>query len=298
MSLTPEPLEAAAPRDPASYRPPRLLGPGFWAMIAFSVLCVMAGAAMVTFAPRLFAKPAPARVADIPPATAIVTPRAERSPAGGELAPAPATAAPAPSEEISRLNDRLAALEERESQMAQAAAGALAAAALVEASQSSRPFTDELSALETVSPPSTELRSLRRLAELGAPSHTALAASFPDYAARAAAASRAPGEGAGLMARIGYALSRVVSLRRVGDVPGKGADAVLAKAERMVEDGDLDQALAVMDGLPLASRESLAPWRAGAERRAEIDRRVIAVRTEALEGLARISRTPAAGGGA
>jgi hypothetical protein len=125
-----------------------------------------------------------------------------------------------------------------------------------------------------------------RVAETGAPSRAALAASFPDYAARAASASRAPGDGAGLDDRIVYALSRIVSLRRVGDVPGNQADALLARAERMVEDGDFDGALRTLDLLPPAAREAMAPWRARAERRAEIDRQVAALRAKALRDLA------------
>jgi hypothetical protein len=266
-----------------------MMGAGFWAMIAFSVLCVIGGAAIVAFGPKFLSpKPAPGPPAAVAPPAPSVPPNAE-TPAAAALEP-PSEPTEGADVEIGRLNERVAALEQRETRVSQAAAVALAAAGLVEASQSSRPFTEELTTLESVSPPSADLRSLRQLADQGAPSRAALAASFPDYAARAASAGRAPGEGAGLLARAVYALSRVVSLRRVGDVPGAGVDATLARAERLVEDGDLDRALRTLDALPAASRDSFAPWRARAERRAEIDRRVSAVRTEALEALARNTR--------
>ncbi|WP_405041444.1 COG4223 family protein, partial [Phenylobacterium sp.] len=174
---------------------------------------------------------------------------------------------------------------------AQAAAGALAAAALMEAAQTSRPFSDELAALTAVAPPSADLRSLKSYAEQGAPSRAALAAGFPDYAARAAAAARSPQEDAGLLVRIGHALSRVVTVRRVGDVPGTGVDATLAKAEIQVEEGDIVAALATLDRLPAAGKTALAPWRARAERRADIDRRIAQVRTLALEDLAGLARS-------
>jgi hypothetical protein len=134
------------------------------------------------------------------------------------------------------------------------------------------------------------LAELKRLAVVGAPSRSALAASYPDYAARAASASRAPADGAGFFARVAYALSRVVTVRQVGEVKGDGADAVLARAERLVEDGELDAALRTLDALSPAAREAMAPWRLRAERRAEIDRRVSAVRGEALEALALAAR--------
>jgi hypothetical protein len=180
----------------------------------------------------------------------------------------------------------VAALESEETRTSQAAASAIAAAAVVEASQGSGPFAESLAGLRAISPPSPELVALDRLAEVGAPSRAALAASFPDYAARAASAARAPGEGAGVGARIVYVLSRIVSVRQVGDVPGNSADAVLARAERLVEDGDLDGALRTVDRLPAGAREALSPWRARAERRAEIDRNAGALRSRALQSLA------------
>ena len=80
--------------------------------------------------------------------------------------------------------------------------------------------------------------------------------------------------------------SSVVTLRRVGDVPGDGVDALLARAERQVEDGDLERALRTLDRLPPTAREAMALWRARAERRAEIDRNAQALRARALQALA------------
>ena len=78
----------------------------------------------------------------------------------------------------------------------------------------------------------------------------------------------------------------MVSLRRVGDVDGDSPDALLARAERLVSDGDLDRAFRLLDRLPPAAREAMAPWRTRAERRAEIDRGAQALRARALTELA------------
>ena len=177
-------------------------------------------------------------------------------------------------------------LESQQAHTSQAAAAALAVSAVVEASQGAGPFAEELESLRAISPPSPELQTLARLAQAGAPSRTALAASYPDYAARAASAARAPGDKAGLGDRIVYELSRIVTLRRVGDVPGDGVDALLARAEMQVDDGDLDRALRTLDRLPPTAREAMALWRARAERRAEIDRNAQALRARALQALA------------
>lgn len=276
---------------PPDYRPARLMGPMFWVMVVFGLICVVAGYALSRFGPHVFpVKPKPAVSSDLanlrPLAPAQTYPADDPPPV--DVAPAAPNA-----EAINRLAQRIDALEVEQSRTAEAAASALAAAALMEAAQTSRPFAEELAALDAVSPPSAELRALRRVAERGAPSRSALAASFPDYAARAAGAARAPGESAGLMTRLAAALSRVVTLRQVGDVPGKGVDALLARAERQVEEGDLDHALRTLDGLPPGGRDALAPWRAAAETRADIDRRISSVRVQALEDLARLARSGA-----
>lgn len=289
MTAPPDSAGLSAPKDPAEYRPKPAAGSTRWAVMALCVVCVLAGAAVGLVAPRILAaRPEPLAVAEIPPAAEPAPAPAASAPAASD---APVVAPPAASAEIARLTARIAALETREKSTSQAAAAALAAAALVEATQGARPFSDELTTLRAVAPGLPELAALGRLAEAGAPTRAALAASFPDYAARAATASRAPGEGAGLADRVGHALARVVSIRRVGEVTGEGVDARLARAERLVEDGDLDGALRVLDGLPPAAREALAPWRNRAERRAEIDRQAAALRVRALRDLGGAARS-------
>ncbi len=281
-----DPSELSAPRDPGSYRRPRLRSLGTWALVGFGVICVGAGYGLAKVGADLFAAPAP----DVQP-LAVGGFGAAPPPVP---APAPVLAPPAealPSAELAQVAERLAALENRQGRAAEAAAGALAAAALLEATQTSQPFPAELAALEALSPASSDLRALRPYAERGVPSRAALAAAFPDYAARAAAGARATPEGSGLLARLGQTLSRVVTLRRVGEVPGDSADAVIARAERQLEDGDLTAALAALDTLPPAARNALAPWRERAEGRAVVDRRIAEIRSRALQDLSDLSRS-------
>lgn len=281
-----DPDDLSAPRDPGSYGRARLMGPAFWLLIVFGLVCIAAGYGVAKFGPRLFpAKPATAE----PTATSFFGPAPQPPPLPAP-APAPVAEGSAPAD-VAKLSERLEALETRQGRAAQASAEALAAAALLEAAQTSRPFPSELAALEAVLPPSADLSALRPYAERGAPSRSALAASFPEYAARAAAASRSPQEDAGLLARIGQTLSRVVTLRRVGDVPGKGVDALIARAEGQLLDGDLIAALTTLDTLPPAGRGALAPWRERAEGRAVIDRRIADIRNRALRDLAQFARS-------
>ena len=291
-ALQPDASEIGAPKDPAGYRPRALLGATFWAMLALMLLCVMAGVAIAEFGPRVMMRRPPARSAAAEATLAAETPAA--APAVAPPAPITPNAPAAPAADVARLSARVATLEAQQGHAAQAAAAALAASAVVDAAQGAGPFADELASLRAILPPSPELAALARLAAVGAPSRTALAASFPEYAAQAASAARAPsqkgGDKAGLGDRIVYEFSRVVSLRRVGDVPGDSVDALLARAERQVEDGDLDRALRTLDRLPPGARDALAPWRGRAERRAEIDRNAQALRARALQTLANEAR--------
>ncbi len=288
---SPAHIEPAALKDPADDRRRPLMGVSFWAAISFGLLCVLAGAGLAVFGPKLLAQRVmlriePGAAPERPVSTLAPTASAPTAFASAPTPP-PAPAAPV---DVAGLSARLAIVETQQIRTAQAAAAALAAAAVVEASQGSGPFAAQVAGLVAMTPPSPELSALAQLAATGAPSRAALAASFPDYAARAASAARMPGAGAGFGDQITYALSRVVTLRRVGDVPGTRVDAVIARAERQVEDGDLGHALSTLDGLPKSSRDAIAGWRDGARRRAEIDRNAAALRARALHALAASAR--------
>ena len=62
-------------------------------------------------------------------------------------------------------------------------------------------------------------------------------------------------------------------------------DALVARAELALREGDVLGALKVLDRLPPKGREAVAVWREGAERRAAIDREVAALRARALRDL-------------
>ena len=62
-------------------------------------------------------------------------------------------------------------------------------------------------------------------------------------------------------------LSRVVSVRPVGDVEGDGADAIAARAEARLENADLPGAVKELEGLQGKAAEIAAPWMAAANAR-------------------------------
>ena len=286
----PDPVQLTAPLDPAEYgQRTKLFTASFWAVIAFGVLCIVAGAGVVSLGPKLFPVHAPARPAGAA-APAAVTVDQRLADIQAKLQ-AQQTAAVSPpvssSSQIDALTARVERLEADRRRVAGAAAGALAAASLSEAANTSRPFGGELGVLEAALPESPDLRALRPLAESGAPTLGALAAEYPDAAARAAVASRAHARGTGVLAQFAQAVAAILTVRRVDQVEGKGVDAVLARGQRDVDNGDLGGALGELNALPLAGQDAMAAWRARAQRRAEIDRRVAAVRGGALAALNR-----------
>lgn len=292
MTLAPDPVESDAPRDPALYGRRRLLGPGFWALIAFGILCVAAGAALARFGPSWFSgSKAPPAVQQPAGSAAPSTQVGLGQPLYG--APSAAAVSPPASENVAQLEGRVAVLETGQQRALDAAGAALAAATLADAARTARPFAEELAGLERVLPLSTELRALARLAQDGAPTRAGLADEFESLAARTAVAAQDPGRNADFLARLRHALSSIVSIRQVGATQGGAPDAVLARAQKRLNEGDIEGALSALETLPPSAQAVLAPWRAAAERRVEIDRHIAAIRADALAGLVQVTRAPA-----
>jgi hypothetical protein len=287
MTLAPDPVDSDAPRDPALYGRRRLLGPGFWALIAFGLVCVAAGAALARFGPTWFSRDKAPPAIQQPVANTAQPPAS----AGQPLYGAPTAAVAPPSfDGVAQLEGRVAVLESGQQQALDAAGAALAAATLADAARTARPFAEELASLERVLPLSPDLRALARLARDGAPTRAGLAAEFETLTGRAAVAARDPGRNADFLARLRHALSSIVSIRQVGSTQGESPDAVLGRTQKLLNEGDIEGALVAVESLPPAAQIVLAPWRGAAERRVEIDRHIAALRADALAGLVQVTQ--------
>jgi len=287
MTLAPDPVDSDAPRDPALYGRRRLLGPGFWALIAFGIVCVAAGAALARFGPVWFSRAkTPPEIhqpaGDPPPSPSVADRPLYRTPSAAVLSPSGADG-------VAQLEGRVAVLETGQQRALDAAGVALAAATLADAARTARPFAEELASLERVLPLSPDLRALARLAQDGAPTRAGLADEFETLAGRAAVAARDPGRNADFLARLRHTLSSIVSIRQVGSTQGSTPDAVLGRAQKLLNEGDIEGALAAVETLPPPAQAVLAPWRGAAERRVEIDRHIAAIRADALAGLIQVT---------
>jgi hypothetical protein len=279
MSAAPDPAELAPSRDPAAYGRRRLFTGRFFGWIVLCVICLVGGAAI-----GRFALPAPPE----PPGAAALTeaaPHAAPSPTAAPAAAPAVSAAPATTASDSALSDRVARLETASAHRSDAAAEALAAAALSSVAQGPAPFDKDVATYARLVPGDPDLAELAPLAARGAPSRAGLAAAFPDLASAAAAASRTPGKDAGYLAHLWALLGKVIIVRNVDPGAG-GVDGVLARAQAAASAGDLEGALRDIDALPQPARATLAEWRVAAERRVEIDRLVGDLRARALAQLA------------
>ncbi len=298
---TPIVPEAQLPRAP---RPPRAMNPWFFAWLIVAVLFLVAAIVIGLFGPKIWpAKPKPrpaavAQAADPGSAPALQARIAELQQELDDARRAQAAAANPvlTSATAEALNARLDRLEAYERKAGRAASAAVAAGALADAAQTSRPFPLELASLERLMPDSSLVAGLRPLAETGAPTRAALAAEFPDVAARAARAAHAPKPNASFLARAFAALGSLITVRRVDDFGGNSPDAILTRAERSVDNGDIEGALQQLRALPPGAQAATADWRDRAQRRVDIETRIAILRTAALRDLADYAPPPEQGG--
>jgi hypothetical protein len=277
MSLAPDSTDYPAP---AAHRARgRVMTPAFWAMMVVAALCLSAAVIVVVGGPRLFrARPTAPREAPASPQISV---------ASRVALPAEATA-PAlsngPPNAVAGLDGRVLSLEAHQNRVLDAAGEALAATVLTQAASGPRPFAQTLNQFSRVlAPPQTAV--LTPLATQGAPSRTELARQLDDIATRLAVEARAPGRKASLPARLSYALSRLVSIRRL-DPNGTGPDALVAQAQIAADSGDIESALTLVSRLPPMSDEALTSWRDGARRRIIIDQAIGALQAQAVSDLA------------
>jgi hypothetical protein len=106
------------------------------------------------------------------------------------------------------------------------------------------------------------IAALQPYAQTGVASRAALEAAFPAVAKAALAEDVADDSyGERLMGK----LRGLVSLRRVGDVPGDTTEAKLARAEQALHAGDVAKAAELVKSLPASTSKATAAWLAKAD---------------------------------
>ncbi|MBU4531848.1 MAG: hypothetical protein KUA43_16930 [Hoeflea sp.] len=194
------------------------------------------------------------------------------------------------SAQLSEMSSKIAALEQGQADMAEQLgepgrqvdlARAIASAGLKSAIDRGGSFMAELEAFASVAPDDPAVPELRDLAASGVPSRSRLIEAFPEAATTAIAAADPGDPDAGLVDRLMSSAMSVVKVRRVGDVEGDTAEAIAARAEARLMDGDLDAALAEWNTLPDASRAAASEFGDALAARARAEKLIAASLTPA-----------------
>ncbi|MCY6383306.1 mitofilin family membrane protein [Hoeflea prorocentri] len=158
---------------------------------------------------------------------------------------------------LKSLEDRVASVEQSLSSPREdiKVARALAAASLKAAIDRGGSFMAELEAFASVDGDSPAIGQLRSFAASGVPSRTSLTNEFPTVAAAMIKAADGSGADSGWFGRLVDSASSVVKVRPVGDVSGDSADAIVARMEFKLNNGDLQGAIDEWKTLPEASQE-------------------------------------------
>jgi uncharacterized coiled-coil protein SlyX len=174
--------------------------------------------------------------------------------------------------------------------MAKGAAESAASVAVLALSLEQRfaagaPFAAELAALSQLGVGADALAPLKPFAASGAPSLSALTASWAKVEPAVAAAAPPP-ERSGWDRLVDH-MRALVRIRRVGEAAGGDeSDPPVARIAAALQRGDLAAALDAFDLLSEASRATGAPWADAAKARAAAARAASALRAEAIGRIA------------
>ena len=212
---------------------------------------------------------------------------------GAAVAPAQPYYAPDPTA-LAQLSARVDRVEAAQRELVKATAAAYAARSLQLAAKNQQPFLSELAVVEPALNDPAVAVTLRPYAEKGVPSEVALAVTFPSIAARANIAAKADDGKNGLFDKIRHAIGGFISVRRIDNPGGQGAEAILERAEIRLNGGDLKGAVAYLDTLPPSAQKALSPWLEEARARVLVDDTTRRISETALNRLSQMTNATVA----
>lgn len=159
---------------------------------------------------------------------------------------------------------------------------AIASAGLKAAIDRGGPFTAELSTLEGIKPDDPTVKELKTFAATGVPSRANLVADFPKVADAILAASRSDDPNQSLTDRLLSSALSAVQVRPVGEVEGEGPDAIVARMETRLTNGDLVAAAAEWNKLPGAAKKASETYKKSLDARIRVEQLVGTALTKAV----------------
>ena len=174
----------------------------------------------------------------------------------------------------SQLESLIAREQAARTAAARQATASLAVAQLRDAMHGAGPYTAQFEVLNALAADDPELQGflgpLAARAASGIPTLERLRASFPEVASRVVAAGR-DAEQDGVLGDVLRRLSGVISIRPIGEVEGTDADAIVARAEARLADGNLAAAVTELNGLEGAAQRQAADWLGEAQARLDAE---------------------------
>ena len=150
-------------------------------------------------------------------------------------------------------------------------ARAIASAALKSAIDRGGPFLTELDTLSRVSQDDPAIASLRPFAATGVPSRAELMRDYPDVANAMLAALNQPDPNQGIFERLSESALSLVKVRPVGNVEGESPDAIVARMENKLRNGDLQGAALEWNSLPEPAKGVSSVYKKSLDARIEVE---------------------------
>lgn len=165
-----------------------------------------------------------------------------------------------------------------------AVARAIAAAALKAAIDRGGPFLAELDTFAGVAPDDPAVADLRSFAETGIPSRAELVRQVPDIATAIVEAVNQPDPNQSWSDRLMASAKSLVTVRPVGNIEGESVEAIAARLEDKVKNGDLSGASAEWNALPAPGKQASAAFKQSLEARIRVEELVGGALSKAVAG--------------
>jgi hypothetical protein len=165
-----------------------------------------------------------------------------------------------------------------------AVARAIAAAALKAAIDRGGPFIAELDTFAGVAPDDPAATDLRGFAETGVPSRAELIRQVPDVATAIVESVNQPDPNQSWSDRLMSSAKSLVSVRPVGNVEGESVEAIAARMEDKVKNGDLPGAATEWNSLPAVAKQASAAFKQSLEARIRVEDLVGGALSKAISG--------------
>jgi hypothetical protein len=163
-------------------------------------------------------------------------------------------------------------------------ARAIALAGLKTAIDRGGPFLSELDALKSVSPEDSAIAPLSRMASAGLLSRSDLSRDFSKISNDILTAINQPEVGEGWTDRLLASAKSLVKVRPVGNVEGETPEAIVARVENKLQNGDLKGASLEWETLPEAGKTASAEFGQALKNRIEAEELVAGALSKTVAG--------------